>query len=126
MNKRSAEEVLEPPTAEPNGPGRYSDLESPGYKKFQFLNKESPRNSVLEARKSQEFVPYLKERTDMGTIIPQANRQCGLEPIFEKEFTDFSLSKTVMRIAENRQNDPVKMTTWQNLKRVHENSKLKI
>ena len=45
MNKRSEEKDFDKSEA-----GRYSNLEPIGYKKFSFINKESPRNSVIEAR----------------------------------------------------------------------------
>lgn len=70
-------------------------------------------------RKSQPFVPFLKERDDFGKILEkdgtQSARESNLQAIYESEdqnvFRELDLNAHVKKVAEMRQNDPLRRTT---------------
>ena len=108
---------------------------SVGHEKFSFLKRRKDWDLAdRNVRNSQAFVPYIKERDDFGVILEkdgaQSARESNLHATYESEdqtvFRELDLNAHVKKVAEMRQNDPLRRTTEQNLRRIHENTRAKI
>jgi hypothetical protein len=111
-------------------PFKFDQLQDP--------EREFEDNSVIRARKSLQFVPYLQERTANGHLIHFGDEETATsqsqvnsphvkgDPFKRDNFLDMTLQEKIEIMALKKRGNAVRSTTSQNVRKTRQNARLKI